>query len=414
MQRDRAVFLQRTCPLDGATEVRLSRDADWYHSLSATLHDTRSPRLIHSPLRVEDPVRGVFVDVTSRCNLHCPNCLSNVQPGVPEQAPTLPALLESLRAMHPARPVVYLGGGEPTIRPDLPEWIRVLRAQGHAVKLLTNGLRLADIDYCRALQQAGVTWVCLQFDSLEEGHLARIRGRRGLSRARQDALRNLSTLGMNVDLACMIDRETNFHSLGDLVRLGLSTPGVRHVSLMPSRRIGRGRLTDSESFLEDIDLVEALEDQTDGAVTRQDWLWFQRITSAIYRLTGRADWKPRRCFLALPLVGEARRFAPWTRPWKFAFDTQDVEAVLRTALHRGPVEEARWSERTLLLSIESFWEPENIDLLEASRCNRYYLVDGTLRQACIYNVLNRPVREWPGVAQSSGSPRRMSEEIQTP
>jgi pyruvate formate lyase activating enzyme len=49
---------------------------------------------------------------------------------------------------------VVISGGEPTLQPDLPEFIRRVKAMGYRVKLDTNGLKpdvvkalLADIDY---------------------------------------------------------------------------------------------------------------------------------------------------------------------------------------------------------------------------------------------------------------------------
>ena len=84
----------------------------------------------------------MVIDVTSRCNLRCPHCLAAGHP-VPE--PTL-AQLEQLLQSFPGGPggLVQLGGGEPTLRDDLPQVVQAARQAGFRyVQLNTNGLRLA-------------------------------------------------------------------------------------------------------------------------------------------------------------------------------------------------------------------------------------------------------------------------------
>ena len=54
------------------------------------------------------------------------------------------------------RPVVNLFGGEPTVRDDMFEIIEIGRKHGVDTQITTNGLRLADEEYCRKLCEAGV------------------------------------------------------------------------------------------------------------------------------------------------------------------------------------------------------------------------------------------------------------------
>src|SRR3989338_7802979 len=55
-----------------------------------------------------------------------------------------------------ARSIVLIGG-EPTIYPRLMELGKLIRVKGMTPALITNGIRLADADYCRQLRDAGIT-----------------------------------------------------------------------------------------------------------------------------------------------------------------------------------------------------------------------------------------------------------------
>ena len=111
--------------------------------------------------------------------------------------------------------------------------------------------------------------------------------------------------------------------------------------------------------------------------------------AAVYKTTGNANFAPRRCFLPLPLLGTADKFRPATRISNITSPT-NMMALVAMASEGGKIEAAKWTERSLLTSIETFREPSSIDVGDASRCSRYYFVDGTVRQACLYNVIVRP------------------------
>jgi molybdenum cofactor biosynthesis enzyme MoaA len=101
-----------------------------------------------------------MVDITHRCNMACRNCY------IPNR--TIPDLdarwLSSMFARLPRGTFVRLVGAEPTMREDLEELIRDVRAHGHHPVLLTNGLKLADRDYVRALKRAGLQVVYLSMN----------------------------------------------------------------------------------------------------------------------------------------------------------------------------------------------------------------------------------------------------------
>lgn len=75
------------------------------------------------------------------CNFRCPYCFNRDLVLSPEKVPTVPeqeffAFLESKKKWLDG---VVLGGGEPTLHKDLPDFIRKIKALGFLAALETNG-----------------------------------------------------------------------------------------------------------------------------------------------------------------------------------------------------------------------------------------------------------------------------------
>ena len=95
-------------------------------------------------------------------------------------------------------PSLSFTGGEATLRKDLPELITYGRELGFRVKLITNGLRLADLTFAETLVAAGLDSAQV---SLEAGGAEihdHIVGRTGAFVATTAGIRNLKALGIHV------------------------------------------------------------------------------------------------------------------------------------------------------------------------------------------------------------------------
>ena len=88
------------------------------------------------------------------------------------------------------RPVVNLFGGEPTVRDDMFEIIELGRTHGVDTQITTNGLRLADENYCRKLCEANVG-LRLSFDGRQREIYERLRNNGGVLDKKMKALANL-------------------------------------------------------------------------------------------------------------------------------------------------------------------------------------------------------------------------------
>jgi molybdenum cofactor biosynthesis enzyme MoaA len=94
-----------------------------------------------------------IVRIGFRCNQACHFCFVSTHLPAPPPA-RVEAAIDEIAAL---RGVLVLSGGEPTLDPRLPQYVRRGKAHGACeVELQTNATRLADAALCRALAEAGL------------------------------------------------------------------------------------------------------------------------------------------------------------------------------------------------------------------------------------------------------------------
>ena len=138
--------------------------------------------LVDSYGRVHTNLR---VSVTDRCNIRCFYCMpnENVQFKPREELLTFEEITRFVRVMAAVGVnKVRLTGGEPLVRHNLPELIRMLAAIPgiNDLALTTNGVLLAD--HAADLKQAGLDRLNISLDGLQEATFQRISRRSGLEK----------------------------------------------------------------------------------------------------------------------------------------------------------------------------------------------------------------------------------------
>ena len=101
------------------------------------------------------PGKVAAIVFTQGCNFRCPFChngdLLDAEPG--PHVVSEDALFEFLESRRGRLDGLVISGGEPTLQPDLADFIRRVREFGYAVKLDTNGSRPRVV---RELLEAGL------------------------------------------------------------------------------------------------------------------------------------------------------------------------------------------------------------------------------------------------------------------
>jgi len=165
----------------------------------------------------------IYVEITTRCNLHCRMCVKYAAGStiVDEDLPL--AVFQNLTpALSRAKTLILNGIGEPLLHPDLIEIIRLAKTSmppGATIGFQTNGF-LLDEQKSLELVAAGLNTVCLSLDSLEESPF-----RNGehsvaaVSRALKhlSAARHLLAFGLRLGLEMVLTRE-NIRNLPQFIR----------------------------------------------------------------------------------------------------------------------------------------------------------------------------------------------------
>lgn len=283
VQQGQEVHLVKDCAEHGETTQRLSTDAGYWEDLDRFFFDL-------NPASEPRPQRDFIVRMTESCNLSCPICLAkaNTEDTPDLDLSGLAELLSERRGLK-----IDLMAAEPTLRADLLDWVREVKAQGHLAALHTNGIRLADPEYVRSLAEAGVDEVFLQFDGFDEAANQTLRGAR-LLKVRQRALANLREAGIGTSLVVVIARGLNEDQVKATWGFAMKPENdhVRELLFLGLRLLGSARdqlrgggLDIEHAALMPDDLIQLLTQQVEG-MTRDRIRRFNKGYFALLRAMG--------------------------------------------------------------------------------------------------------------------------------
>jgi len=220
----------------------------------------------------------VLIDVTKRCDQSCALCFASAvtaddkEPSLPE----IEAKYDMLARMSEARKFnIQLSGGEPAIRDDLPEIIKLAKEKGFEyVQINTNGKRLGTEEgYAHILKQAGTDAVFMQFDSLTNGFYEKTRGEK-LLEIKKKAVENCRKARLPVALVPTVVRGLNDKEIGSIIEYSLKNIDVvKGIHFQPVSFFGRypEDYNESNRFTM-FDTINEIQAQTDGMFFKDDLL----------------------------------------------------------------------------------------------------------------------------------------------
>jgi uncharacterized radical SAM superfamily Fe-S cluster-containing enzyme len=278
--RGEDIYLEKTCPEHGFFSAVV-----WRGGLGAEFGKWRSyiPPDDAAPARCPgacglceihlNKTCCARVEVTRRCNLRCPVCFAESggggrEPGVAELFGVFKKLVDA------GNTFVQLSGGEPSARDDLPDIIAAARRAGcENVQLNSNGIRLGrEPGFTRALADAGLSFVFLQFDGIADNTYEKLRGVPLIS----EKLRTIDVCdvyNLGVTLVPTLVPGVNDGEIGDIIEFAVKrSPAIRGVHFQPVSYFGRypappgdgGRITLPE-------VLRAVETQTGGKFKIRDF-----------------------------------------------------------------------------------------------------------------------------------------------
>jgi uncharacterized radical SAM superfamily Fe-S cluster-containing enzyme len=212
-----------------------------------------------------DTVLGV-IDITERCNLSCPTCFAKsaddtTEPDLSQEE--IKAIIDNFAANTNASGLQF-SGGEPTLRNDLAALIKYARTKFEHVEVNTNGLKMAEsVEFCRAMESAGLSVVYLQFDGVTDDPYKKLRGRNLLG-VKLKAIENHRKAGPKpaIVLVPTIVKGVNDDQIGAIIRFAVENSDIiRGVNFQPVSFCGRTPPNRNQRITVS-DIIHKIEEQT--------------------------------------------------------------------------------------------------------------------------------------------------------
>src|SRR5260221_1602810 len=242
--RDNKVYMSKRCPHCGPFMSLVYGYADSYVSVArynkpgtiplayGTAHDLGCPPDCGlCPDHEQHACLGI-IEVNSACDMDCPLCFADAAHGFSLTLEEVGQMLDDYVRTEGRPEVVQFSGGEPTIHPQIVDFIRAAQARGiRFVMVNTNGKRIARDD--RFLDQLNEVRPALyfQFDGFEPDTYRTIRGEPDILEEKLRALDRLAQIGFDITTLSAIQRCLNQHDKQPVVQLPLEHPAIRRINL---------------------------------------------------------------------------------------------------------------------------------------------------------------------------------------
>lgn len=350
--------------------------------------------------------------------------------------PSIDQIREMVRNLRREYPVagnsVQITGGEPCLRDDLPEIIRVIKEEGvDHVQLNTNGIRLAhDFEFFKKVKEAGVSNLYLSFD----GVTPRTNPKNHWEAPK--VMENARKLGVGIVLVPTIIRGVNDHELGEIIKFGFKNIDViRSVNFQPVSLTGRLTYKEREKYRITIpDCIIKIEEQTDGEIPRDAWFPVPACTplthiiealvkSPKYELSthfacGAGTYVFKSGDKLVPITefididglikylqdkadelesGKSRVITAAKILWDFGKyireDKQPEGINVKRMIYEMIIKHdyksvGDWHRRSLFIGMMHFQDKYNYDVERVMRCSIHYLMpDGRIIPFCAFNVI---------------------------
>ena len=461
-EEDGKILMKKSCPEHGEFDDVYWSDADLYEKFAQwDLKDNETSAGIQNTERVKgcpfdcglcpehkSSTMLALIDLTNRCNQRCPTCFANAAVAGYLYEPTMEQLKEMMKLLRsevPPCPAIQFAGGEPTVRENFVEIVKMARDLGFShIQVATNGVAMAkSVEFCHELKEAGLHTVYLQFDGVTEEPYKILRGYLALQ-TKLKAIQNCWKGGIkSVVLVPTLMKGVNDDQMGDILRFAAKNRHIiKGVNVQPIAFEGRIDETERKQGRITIpDFLKLLEEQTNGEIPRESFYPVPFVLPISYYVEA---WKgvPQIEFTVHPHCGAGTyvfvkddKFVPITEfidvegfmefLQESSEDTNrskigklkataalisalrkfvdkdrappgfDSLALLTNILGTGNREAvAEFSRNSLYIGAMHFMDPYNFDLERVKRCGIHYATpDGRIIPFCTYNAIHRPIVE---------------------
>jgi len=361
----------------------IEKDIDFYHSFKNEKRDLKCH------------LEAIVVFVSSQCNLRCSFCYE--EKGSREKEPNLLELEQFVSTFKNKH--IALGGLEPTCRDNLDDVIRIVAKNNYA-ELITNGLKLSDMNYVKGLKEAGLKSVFFSFNGMKEAVYKEINSAE-IFEDKLKALANLKILKIPTVISATIVRGVNDQEINKLYEFCRQNKDfIRQLRIRSATNTGRYVKVEAMPLSELLDLVcSAL------TIDKQSVINEQKLFNELAELFGLSYFRRRRCSLFFHLkdddkgegkpvgryIKEKLILHKWFRyvliPY-YMFSCYGIKYILKQILILLNLPH-QWVKTDIFrIGLRSWPDMYTIDLQENRKCTTGYYRGGKLEPFCYTNIVS--------------------------
>ena len=419
--RNGKVYMRKRCPDCGPFEALVYGDAEMYVSQSRYNKPGAIPLEFGTDIEEGCPYDcGLcpdhqqhaclgIIEVNSTCNMDCPLCFSEAGPGFNLTLEEVEAMLDDFVRTEGNPEVVQFSGGEPTIHPQIVDFIKAAKARIPFTMVNTNGKRIANDDAFLAEMAEVRPSFYFQFDGFDSETYRIIRGEPRILEEKLRALDRLAKAGLSATLVPAIERGVNDHEVGKIIEFAIEHPAVRAVNFQPAFHAGRHMAHDPMERMTIPDVLNRIEEQTGSQFLVSDFVpvpcCFPTCNSVTYafvdgeevtpipRLVNVHDYLDYIANRALPDLNQEILTALeglWSSSSVPGSD-KSVQQLAASCQACGIPESfvpERIADRMIMIMLQDFMDPWTFNQKNLMKCCKEFLLPGN-RQIpfCAYNTL---------------------------
>ncbi|MCY0850164.1 tetraether lipid synthase Tes [Sulfuracidifex metallicus] len=465
LEKENKLYIRKICPDHGEFEDLYYGDVGMYYKFDYWEYEGKGPKVPYVDLKAPCPYNCglcpmhhqhsalVNLVITNRCDQSCWYCFFYAEKAGYVYEPSLEQIsymVDQLKKQGITL-VIQVTGGEPTLREDILDVLKILREKGvRHVQLNSWGGTFAKmymedpdkaIAYAKQLREAGVNTIYMSFDGTnrktnpknhwEIPYTFEVFRKAGMT---------------SVVLVPTVIKTVNDNDLGNIVKFAARNLDiVRAVNFQPVSLTGMMKRNMRAKFRITIpEVLRNIEEQTDGEVTRDSWypigtsVVFSKIVEA---LTGKeqfemanhpscgagtyiyVEWKggephfvpiskfidleglleylkekseeiregSSKAWVGMKALLNIRKFIDKEKGPK---DFDVYKMLYNVVINHNYEALGEWHYRTLFLGTMHFMDLYNYDVQRVMRCDIHYASpDGRVIPFCTYNVLNDLYRD---------------------
>ena len=432
-----AVYFDKYCPTHKHQRVLVSSSVEWYLDALSFVAPNTPPRGDTKKVSHGCPFdcgpcashqQKVFmpvVPITSACNLDCPICytVNKNDDAHMTSVEEFAQILGHLKEQHDEIDIINFTGGEPTLHPKLPEFLRMSREAGiRRLTISTNGLRLKDDKYVAELAACDAR-IVLSLDTFDEEVDKAMLGANTVA-TKLGVIETLGKYDVTTTILPAVAAGLNDKDVPKLFDLMLDKPHVCSLELHTLTFTGQGGVGFQRSArITTPDLHRIIDEHTGGKIAWRDFvpspLAHPHCYSICYLLMlDGGGFVPYARFMSrqklFDLLGDSLYIQPrekceemlrvamdelWADPERLPEGQADqvlatLKRLLKEMFPAKPLpllERQKVAERaTKAIYIHSHMDEENFDVARVMKCSiGVPETDGSNIPTCSYNVLYR-------------------------